>query len=252
MKQSSLLPPSEGNMDANDLGEIPLNLSKKPIHGRDKELRNFKETVLTPSSTNVAPQISSSGKRTHSLYTDGGDLLPTNQTLNDVEDVHGHDLGHQRSCYGDSGDVVDQKSDANSSGLKLVEASAKPSFPPMASEPSIFDGDEVRHALQLMKWLTQSSLVMREKTIQSFFKSVHSFQYAQLNSTQKFSKESCSEILSLKSAHHVGLKSLIEEKSKQTEAANISSLQQAKLMSEEEENRFQQMKMDLCIFKIIF
>ncbi|GAA0168063.1 hypothetical protein LIER_40485 [Lithospermum erythrorhizon] len=80
-------------------------------------------------------------------------------------------------------------------------------------------------------------------------------------------------------ARHTGLKNLIEEKSKQIVAATenlyqeefrdysdrssklekeISSLQQAELMSEKEENRFQQMKMnleskkqELGIFKIV-
>ncbi|KAG9145498.1 hypothetical protein Leryth_027439 [Lithospermum erythrorhizon] len=115
--------------------------------------------------------MSSSGKRTHSLDRDGvddnddrnfkhiwtkepavadgppikGDLLSSNQTLNAIEAVYDRDLGHQRSCYGDSGDVVDQKLDANSFALKLIEASAKPSrpppsFPPMAPEPFIFEG----------------------------------------------------------------------------------------------------------------
>ncbi|GAA0159815.1 hypothetical protein LIER_16513 [Lithospermum erythrorhizon] len=80
--------------------------------------------------------------------------------------------------------------------------------------------DEVNHALQLMKRLTQSSLVMLEETIQSFFKSVHSFHGAKLNSTQKLSKETCSEVLCLKSARHADFKNLIEEKSKQIEAAS--------------------------------
>ncbi|GAA0158517.1 hypothetical protein LIER_15522 [Lithospermum erythrorhizon] len=204
-------------MDANDLGEIPLNLTKKPIHGKGKELHNSKKKGVTPSSANVAPQMSYSGKRTHSLDIDGvddnddrnfkhilrkepviadgppieRDLLPGNQILNAIEAVYDRDLGHQRSCYGDSGDL---------------------------------------------------------------------------------------------SAGYIGLKNLIEEKSKQIEAANedlyqlginmvdlkkeieastlekdISLLQQAELMSKEEENRFQQMKMDLeskkqelGIFKIIF
>ncbi|GAA0148505.1 hypothetical protein LIER_07928 [Lithospermum erythrorhizon] len=362
-KETFLPPPALGNnMTTDDPSESPLNLPPRPVHGKGKELRLCKEKGVTPSSAHIAPQMSSSGKRTYSLDTDGvndnddrnfkhirtneppvadgplvkGDLLPTIQTLNAVEDVQGHDLGHQSSCYGDSCDVVDQKSDANSSGLKFVEASANPSrpstsFPLVAPEPSIFEGvsfvenmaqsfanatwdklceklltkslddvltmeDEVNHALQLMKRLTQSSLVMLEETIQSFFKSVHSFHGAKLNSTQRLSKESCSEILSLKGSRHADFKNLIEEKSKQIEAAgedlcqigikmvdlkkevealekkeqairisieqnrktlattqieasalekDIYSLQQAELMSEEEGNRFQQMKMDL-------
>ncbi|GAA0172697.1 hypothetical protein LIER_26468 [Lithospermum erythrorhizon] len=123
-------------MDVNDPGKIPLNLSKKPIHGRGKELHNFKEKGVTPSSANITPQLSSSGKINHSLDADvvdddddrnfkhirtkepgiaddpplEGDLLPTDQTSNVVEDVQGNELEHQRFCYGDSGDVVDQKS----------------------------------------------------------------------------------------------------------------------------------------------
>ncbi|KAG9136599.1 hypothetical protein Leryth_027552 [Lithospermum erythrorhizon] len=72
-----------------------------------------------------------------------GDLLPTIQTLNAVEDVQGHDLGHQRSCYGDSCDVVDQKSDANSSGLKFVELCLdllEHDIISLGAEPSIFEG----------------------------------------------------------------------------------------------------------------
>ncbi|GAA0144956.1 hypothetical protein LIER_05268 [Lithospermum erythrorhizon] len=98
-----------------------------------QELRLCKEKGVTPSSAHIAPQMSSSKKRTHSLDTNGvddnddrnfknirtkepaivdcppneGDLLPTNQTLNTVEDVQGRDLGHQMSCYGDSGDMIE-------------------------------------------------------------------------------------------------------------------------------------------------
>ncbi|GAA0186438.1 hypothetical protein LIER_33726 [Lithospermum erythrorhizon] len=60
-------------MDVNDPDEIPLNLSKKPIYDRGKELRNFKKKGSTLSSTNIAPQMSSSGKRNHSLDVDGID-----------------------------------------------------------------------------------------------------------------------------------------------------------------------------------
>ncbi|GAA0167880.1 hypothetical protein LIER_22719 [Lithospermum erythrorhizon] len=130
-------PPRWDNMTTNDSSESPLNLPLRPVHSKGKKLRLCKEKGVTPSSAYIAPQMSSSGKRTHSLDTDG--------TLNTVEDVQGHDLGYQRSCYSDSGDMVDQKSDAKSSALKLIEAFAKPSRPPtsfslVAPEPSIFEG----------------------------------------------------------------------------------------------------------------
>ncbi|GAA0170155.1 hypothetical protein LIER_40899 [Lithospermum erythrorhizon] len=171
-KETFLPPPPQGdNMKTNDPSESPLNLPPRPVHGKGKELRLCKEKGVTPSFAHITPQMSSSGKRTLSLDTNGvydnddrnfkhirtkepvvadgppfkGDLLPTNQTLNAVEDVQGHDLGHQSSCYGDSGDVLDKKSDANSSAFELVEASAKPlrsptSFSLVAPEPSIFEG----------------------------------------------------------------------------------------------------------------
>ncbi|GAA0157389.1 hypothetical protein LIER_14665 [Lithospermum erythrorhizon] len=113
-KETSLPPPPLGdNMTTNDPSESPLNLPPRPVHGKGKELRLCKEKGVTPSSANIALQTSSSGKRNYSLDTDRvddnddrnfkhirtkepvvadgppvtGNLLPTNQTLNTVEDV---------------------------------------------------------------------------------------------------------------------------------------------------------------------
>ncbi|GAA0161110.1 hypothetical protein LIER_17505 [Lithospermum erythrorhizon] len=260
MKQSSLLPSLEVNMNVNDPGEIPLNLPKKPIHGRGKELRNFKEKGTMPSSSNIAPQMSSFGKRNHSLDTDGVDDIDDRnfkhiRTKEHVvaDDTPFHDLGHQRSCYGDSGDVVDQKSDSNSFALKLVEASAKPSrpptsFPPMAPEPSMFEGVSfVENMAQSFENVTWGKLCEN-------FLSKSLDDVLTMDDEVEHALQSCTEILSLKSARHTGLKNLIEEKLKQIEAANEDLYQvEIKMVDLKKEMKMdlESKKQELGIFKII-
>ncbi|GAA0155789.1 hypothetical protein LIER_13437 [Lithospermum erythrorhizon] len=94
-KETSLpLPPRGDNMTTNEPSESPLNLPPRPVHDGvdDNDDCNFKYIRTKEPAVADGPPVE-------------GDLLPTNQTLNVVEDVQGHDLGHQRSCYGDFGDM---------------------------------------------------------------------------------------------------------------------------------------------------